>query len=532
MKLIWLLTASALHLLAQTPGGDQALHYLKTQTLWTIAPGAFPSVPSLEALQRLRSPLQGVVFDLEAWPLSPASEQHHPVRTYAQAAAWARAHHAELIATPALDLVHALEPGYRGPLGTEFLRLGLARRIAPYAEVYEIQAQGIENWPDRYVALVRAIAEEVRAANPHALLLAGLSTNPSGRRVKVAALVEDVAKTRGLVAGYWLNIPSQGLACPRCGLPRPEVAISLLRALADPPQPLSQAEVYVEPRAGVSPLLNLIRSARRAIFLNVYYLDDRRILEALAAAHARGVRIEIILARKPYHLSREVPRELAEAQATGASVRLAPPRFSSSGDFYAFDHAKYLCTLHVCEVGTANFDYSAFHRNREYLVVTRDPEVVHALLQVFQADWDNRPAGSAPRRVLVLSPGAEPALRSVLEQPGPLEIESEELYPGGFLRVMEAKGSALRLLLPTRLSRREREAVAELEAAGVQVRFLAHPYLHAKLILGSSLAFIGSQNFSPTSLDHNREVGVLLEGRVLSVLRAQFARDWARAKRF
>jgi phosphatidylserine/phosphatidylglycerophosphate/cardiolipin synthase-like enzyme len=44
--------------------------------------------------------------------------------------------------------------------------------------------------------------------------------------------------------------------------------------------------------------------------------------------------------------------------------------------------------------------------------------------------------------------------------------------------------------------------------------------VHAKLILADAgLAFVGSQNFSATSLDKNREVGVAIADT--------FGRDWA-----
>ena len=54
--------------------------------------------------------------------------------------------------------------------------------------------------------------------------------------------------------------------------------------------------------------------------------------------------------------------------------------------------------------------------------------------------------------------------------------------------------------------------------------------MHAKMIVGNALAFVGSENFTQTSLE-NREMGVLLNGSDLAKLQAQFNRDWARAGR-
>ncbi len=69
---------------------------------------------------------------------------------------------------------------------------------------------------------------------------------------------------------------------------------------------------------------------------------------------------------------------------------------------------------------------------------------------------------------------------------------------------------------------------------GVQVRLLpGQPlYMHAKMMVGEQVAFVGSENFSETSLQQNREMGVLLRQEAeLSELRQQFAKDWARADR-
>jgi phosphatidylserine/phosphatidylglycerophosphate/cardiolipin synthase-like enzyme len=55
-------------------------------------------------------------------------------------------------------------------------------------------------------------------------------------------------------------------------------------------------------------------------------------------------------------------------------------------------------------------------------------------------------------------------------------------------------------------------------------------YMHAKMLVGGSEAFVGSENFSRTSLQDNREIGLLLGGRDIGELQAQFNRDWNRTK--
>ncbi|OCX72500.1 hypothetical protein A6M23_09670 [Acidithiobacillus thiooxidans] len=104
--------------------------------------------------------------------------------------------------------------------------------------------------------------------------------------------------------------------------------------------------LYIEPHAGPAPIVQLIQSARREISVGVYYLSDRPILRALKAAHERGVDVRVIIEGKPYGMKPwQVKKEEREIEATGATLHLAPYRFTSHGDHYAFYHA--LCHLYV-----------------------------------------------------------------------------------------------------------------------------------------------------------------------------------------
>ena len=242
--LIWLFAGSGISHLAEAPGGKTLLHSALNQPdTWVIGksldmpPRAtrLGGAANLKGFRRaVRSPVPAIVLDVENWPMTPPAEKKHPVATYAKAARIAAAHHKMLIATPAMDLVRAVDPSSRGPLYRRFLELRLAARIAPYANVYEIQVQGIENNPRRYLSLVRAIARQVRSSHPQARILAGLSTGPSGKTTDAGTLYQDVKETRGIVSGYWLNIPGHSKWCPRCTTPQPEIAVRLLRMLLRP----------------------------------------------------------------------------------------------------------------------------------------------------------------------------------------------------------------------------------------------------------------------------------------------------------
>ena len=171
-----------------------------------------------------------LLYDDEHWPLTPAAQQLDPAKYEAQALQWAHGQGMVLIATPAPDLADVLDPGGSGTADERFLALDVIAAVARNADVVDIQAQGLEG-STLFAQFVTTAARQARAANPHVKVLAGISTNPSGRTISARTFAADADAVRGVVDGYWLNIPSASRACPRCGTARPAVAVPWLESL-------------------------------------------------------------------------------------------------------------------------------------------------------------------------------------------------------------------------------------------------------------------------------------------------------------
>jgi len=205
---------------------------------WHCVPAAtFSSYAALQqALGKAELPaaVKAIIYDNESWQFTPSEEQHHLDRFEKLAADAIHKHGRTFIATPAADLVPVLNPKVqKGGRYDEYLRLGVAKSAARYADVYEIQAQGSENNLALYTRFVKGAAAQARSVNPRVLIFAGLSTNPSGKKITGQQLFEAIQATRADVDGYWLNIPAGGAYCPKCGEPQPQVAVELLRLLGE-----------------------------------------------------------------------------------------------------------------------------------------------------------------------------------------------------------------------------------------------------------------------------------------------------------
>ena len=122
---------------------------------------------------------------------------------------------------------------------------------------------------------------------------------------------------------------------------------------------------------------------------------------------------------------------------------------------------------------------------------------------------------------------------AVINQPGTVEIESEEMgNDREMLNAIAAKGAQAWVILPASISGQDKRNVAYLVQHGVHVRLMPKRpiYMHAKAEISSHYAFVGSENYSASSLEANREMGLILNNpRDISMLQAQFARDWKAA---
>jgi phosphatidylserine/phosphatidylglycerophosphate/cardiolipin synthase-like enzyme len=287
--------------------------------------------------------------------------------------------------------------------------------------------------------------------------------------------------------------------------------------------------IYVEPTAGALPVVEFIEHANVRLLINNYYIDDSEIIAAIATDVQRGVKVSVIIAGNPMNMTGKVSNERLALEHVGATVHIAPQQFEDDNKHRDFDHAKYAITEDAVLIGTANWDYSAFQKNREYIYTSSDQALVTSLTKVFDADFAGEQVLRSFLPELVVSPSSEKQLVSVILQAGPVNIEEEELGDDrGILKAIESKGHSAEIIIP--VDGAKPRVLAELLSYGVQVKTMSELYMHAKLIVGVKVDFLGSQNFTTTSLKYNREVGILVGDKSdMATLSSIFQSDWKNA---
>lgn len=292
--------------------------------------------------------------------------------------------------------------------------------------------------------------------------------------------------------------------------------------------PYSPVSIHVLPDEGATTLLNAIAAAKTSIHVEVYLLGDDSVIAALIAAKKRGVDVKVILEKDPYGAPSANDATYSQLNAAGVSCAWANARYSlTHAKFALFDGTRAI-------IATYNFVKSAFTGNREYGAVDDDPTDVAEAEAIFAADLTGADGPASGR--LVLAPrDARDKLRAFFTDTSKtLDVEMEEINDTEMTQRIAAaakRGAKVRVIVPKTTTTAMTTSLDTLAAAGVSVRVLSTPSVHAKMALSDGkLAYVGSVNLSLSSLDKNRELGVLTDTvAAISKMQATFDADFAKA---
>ncbi|MGB8195729.1 MAG: phospholipase D-like domain-containing protein [Acidimicrobiales bacterium] len=268
-------------------------------------------------------------------------------------------------------------------------------------------------------------------------------------------------------------------------------------------------KVWTEPSSGYGFFDAAIVSARDSIDLSMYELSDPTIENDLIARAATGVDVRVIL-DADYNGRSENASAYALLHASKVHVEWAPPN--------QIFHAKYLVVDgRRAYVGTGNLQSYYYSSTRDFWVELARGSDVRAIVGTFDADYARSyVTSSAPG--LVWSPGSTAALVGLIDSTHhTLLVENEEMNSASIESALEGaarRGVAVKVVMTESSS--STNALDDLARDGVHVRVLSSSqvYIHAKVICADCSAstgtvFIGSENFSTSSLASNRELGVI-----------------------
>ncbi len=233
----WILTGPNIAKL-EAADASLAAHHFDTRRTYTLGnedgiqnqvlPG-YASTPTLKyesyarfyadvRNRRIDPSIRAVMYDPEAWPLTPYEEKRDPKRYMRQFAALAHRHGYFVINGPSRDLM-TVRFAYCGKrpgetLSRAYLRCRIAGEGARYADAFAVQAQVLERHPDQYRWFVSEARAQAKAANPDVVVLSNLATSPPNYVATPEMLWNAHEAVDDLVAGHMItiNAPERGVA--------------------------------------------------------------------------------------------------------------------------------------------------------------------------------------------------------------------------------------------------------------------------------------------------------------------------------
>jgi len=290
------------------------------------------------------------------------------------------------------------------------------------------------------------------------------------------------------------------------------------------------AEVAVLPDAGEAPFVNALASAQSSIDVMVYQMGYGGVLDTITSKAKAGVEVRVILDVAQKSVNQKYMDALL---AAGADVQWSDPEFT-------YMHAKLiLVDGSVAVISTGNYLKSYMLKERNFVVTDRDPWDLFSLVSLFDADWKRVSPSLDCTRLLVSPINAKSRILSLIEgAKSTLVIESMQFADSSVKSAVAARKAAgvdVRVLLASPSWIDSNQSAAEfLSANGIPARFLSSPSVHVKAIVADGArAYTGSENLSYTSLNKNREVGVVMtEAPAVTSIVATFEQDWANATPF
>jgi cardiolipin synthase len=291
--------------------------------------------------------------------------------------------------------------------------------------------------------------------------------------------------------------------------------------------------LVVLPDDSAQPILDAILHAKKSLRIKMFVFSDPHLLQAVVAAHRRGVNVRIML--NPTRRSGEKQNDESRQLLTDAGIEVI-----DSNPAFDLTHEKSM----VVDEGAAliqslNWETKNLRETRDYAVVTSHAHEVREVIDCFDADWSRQAfnPGDQSHLIWCIGNGRQRIAQFIDEAEHTLWVQNERYQdPVIIERLVRAKMRGVKvhaLARPPHKLKKQKlvEAVGGMrimDDVGIKVHKLKGLKLHAKLLFADGVrAIIGSINLAPGSFDSRRELAIEVRDQdVMDRLHTVVHRDW------
>jgi phosphatidylserine/phosphatidylglycerophosphate/cardiolipin synthase-like enzyme len=272
--------------------------------------------------------------------------------------------------------------------------------------------------------------------------------------------------------------------------------------------------LIVLPDDTAKPILEAINGAKKSLNIRMFLFTDETLLNAVVAAHDRGVKVRVML--NPARRSGETENEESRKTLTdaGVEVRDSNPKFDLT-------HQKSMVVDdNIGFVESLNWELRDLTETRDYAVVTTHGAETREMIECFDADWEHADFEPASDSTLIWCPnnGRHRVAQFIDSAKESLWIQNERYQDTVIIeRLVRAATRGVKVHV---LARKPHSLKADkliegvgglriLQDVGVKVHTMKHLKLHAKMMIADDeRAIVGSINLAPGSFDSRRELAI------------------------
>ena len=340
---------------------------------------------------------------------------------------------------------------------------------------------------------------------------------------------------------------------------------------------------FVFPESGGVPIYRALENATSTVDIEIYLITNKNLYGLLCDLEARGVEVRLLMEGRP--VGNEIANcldSLKTLESAGAEVRLIGVS-DSNDDRFDVVHAKYAIidkkTVVVTSEnwttdnlnGKATADpYKGSNGNRGWGAIVESTAYADYMQQVFDKDYSmdyddvkvfsEKYPGAMDITLTYNSPTDTTEYRSYTAQVTPVlsgdssrtsiryymenaenriyaqnqslsgyKNDPSEAFPLDVMKVRSASGIDTKVMFGTNMNDPDYVISTINASTTIQAAKFEKPLLHNKGIITDDTAIVNSINWTPTSLDKNRECGVAIHSADVAAFYASiFAKDFDR----
>lgn len=279
-------------------------------------------------------------------------------------------------------------------------------------------------------------------------------------------------------------------------------------------------------------LLNRIKQAKHSIEIVTYSFTNKTIAYALLNRAKQGVKIKILIEQKPYK-AEKINNNIITLLRKNKNIEIKHRHLNKG-----YLHQKTLIIDHkLVAILTLNFTNSGLFHQRNFMYVTRNKTITKQADALFSHDWQHKKFHPEKSTDLVISPvnSAKKIIALLNSAHNEIEIYAAGLSDKQIISKLTelAKHKKIEIILA---EPNNKNIVRQLCNSNIALHYFKYKNQrqHSKAILvnadsltNNSSAYIGSANFTFTSLHKNRELGIITSNKkVTTTLKSSFDTDW------